>query len=52
MRDVHFSGGFVAGDGFGNQLITWSLEVSGTGDILINYDGRNKAPGLKAFLVE
>jgi Flp pilus assembly protein TadG len=40
------------GDGFGNQLITWSLEVSGTGDILINYDGRNKSPGMKSYIVE
>ena len=40
------------GDGFGNQLIAWSIEISGTADIVINYDGRNKAPGNKSYLVE
>lgn len=40
------------GAGFGNQLIAWSIEVSGTSDIVINYDGRNKAPGNKSYLVE
>jgi Flp pilus assembly protein TadG len=29
------------GDGFGNQLIADTVEVSGTGDITIMYDGRN-----------
>lgn len=40
------------GDGFGNQLICWSAEVSGTGQILINYDGRHRSPGLRSYLVE
>ena len=40
------------GAGFGNQLIAWSMEVSGTGQILINYDGRYKSPGNKSYLVE
>lgn len=40
------------GDGFGNQLIAWSMYVHGTGDITINYDGRNPAPANRAFLVE
>jgi hypothetical protein len=40
------------GTGFGNQLIAWSMEVSGTGQILINYDGRYKSPGNKSYLVE
>lgn len=40
------------GAGFGNQLICWSAEVSGTGQILINYDGRHKSPGMRSYLVE
>ncbi|MHC4757777.1 MAG: pilus assembly protein TadG-related protein [Planctomycetota bacterium] len=40
------------GDGFGNQFIAYSVEVSGTGIININYDGRNRAPGKSAYLVE
>ncbi|MHC4754790.1 MAG: pilus assembly protein TadG-related protein [Planctomycetota bacterium] len=40
------------GDGFGNQLIADTIWVHGTGDITINYDGRNKAPGSKSYLVE
>lgn len=40
------------GDGFGNQLIANTIEVSGTGDITIMYDGRNRAAGTTSFLVE
>jgi Flp pilus assembly protein TadG len=40
------------GDGFGNQLIAYRLDVRGTGDILIKYDGRNRSPANKSFLVE
>jgi hypothetical protein len=40
------------GSGFGNQLIAWSVEVSGTGNILIKYDGRNRTPGNSSYLVE
>jgi len=40
------------GDGFGNQLIAYRVDVRGTGDILIRYDGRNRAPANKSFLVE
>jgi hypothetical protein len=40
------------GDGFGNQLITWRADVRGTGDILINYDGRFPAPANRSFLVK
>jgi hypothetical protein len=40
------------GDGFGNQLIAWSMDVHGTGDITINYDGRNKAPANSSYLIE
>jgi Flp pilus assembly protein TadG len=35
----------------GNQLISWQLEVAGTGEWTINYDGRNPAPGIEVFLV-
>jgi hypothetical protein len=35
----------------GNQLITWQLEIFGTGEWTINYDGRNPAPGTEVFLV-
>ncbi len=40
------------GEGFGNQLIAYSVEISGTGEITINYDGRNRAPATRSFLVE
>ena len=40
------------GDGFGNQLIANTIEISGTGDITIMYDGRNRAAGTTSFLVE
>ena len=39
------------GGAFGNQLIAWEMEVGGTGEFIINYDGRNPSPGYKAFLV-
>lgn len=37
--------------GLGNQFIAWSAEISGEGDLLINYDGRNPAPGKRSYLV-
>jgi hypothetical protein len=40
------------GDGFGDQLIAQTIEVSGTGDMVIMYDGRNRAPANRAYLVE
>jgi hypothetical protein len=41
------------GDGFGNQLIADTVEVSGTGDITIMYDGRNyNAVPTRSILVE
>jgi hypothetical protein len=40
------------GDGFGNALIADTIEISGTGRIVINYDGRYDAPGTSSFLVE
>ena len=40
------------GDGFGNQLIASTVEISGTGDITINYDGRNPATANRSFLIE
>jgi hypothetical protein len=53
---LYFPGNHVdltgTGAGFGNQLIAWSAEVSGTGNIVIEYDGRNKAPENRSYLVE
>jgi hypothetical protein len=40
------------GDGFGNQLIADRIWVHGTGEITINYDGRNSSPGNRSYLVE
>jgi hypothetical protein len=40
------------GDGFGNQVIADSIYIPGTADVTINYDGRNRAPVTKAYLVE
>jgi len=40
------------GDGFGNQLIAWSLDIRGSGDIGIDYDGRNRDLPTGSFLVE
>lgn len=39
------------GDGFGNQLISWNLWIHGTGDLVINFDGNEVAPGDSIFLV-
>lgn len=36
---------------FGNQFIVNTLEVFGNGNLTINYDGRNPAPGSDVFLV-
>jgi hypothetical protein len=43
----------LAGDGvqIGNQFIVQTAEVFGNGELTINYDGRNPAPGNKVFLV-
>ncbi|MFC1604091.1 hypothetical protein ACFL5F_03600, partial [Planctomycetota bacterium] len=40
------------GLGTGNQIITSSLYLFGTGDKIINYDGRNPSPISKSWLVE
>jgi hypothetical protein len=40
------------GDGFGNQVIADSIYIPGTADVTINYDGRNRAPVTRAYLVE
>lgn len=40
------------GDGFGNQLIAWTIEISGNGVITIDYKGREPPPERKSFLVE
>jgi hypothetical protein len=44
----------ISGDGIavGNQLIAYTLYLSGTGVYTIQYDGRNPAPGYEVFLVE
>ena len=39
------------GLGTGNQIITSSLYLFGTGDKIINYDGRNPSPISKSWLV-
>jgi hypothetical protein len=36
----------------GKQLIVGSLSIGGNASIIVNYDGRNPAPGFKSFLVE
>jgi Flp pilus assembly protein TadG len=46
---THILGG---GWGFGNQLIGWRFEIQGSGIVGIQYDGRNRAPTNKSFLVE
>ena len=50
---VDLSGG---GEGFGNQLIAWTIEISGggpaDGNIVINYRGKEPPPAHKSFLVE
>ena len=40
------------GEGFGNQLIADMIDIFGTGEITINYDGNEPAVGNKVFLVE
>ena len=40
------------GDGFGNQLIAWSIEISGASHITIDYRGKEPLPDRKSFLVE
>jgi Flp pilus assembly protein TadG len=40
------------GDGFGDQLIARTVEISGTADMTIMYDGRNRSPANKSYLVE
>ncbi len=40
------------GLGTGNQIIADSVYVFGTGDKIINYDGRNPSPITTAYLVE
>ena len=40
------------GLGTGNQIIADSIYVFGTGDKIINYDGRNPSPITTAYLVE
>ena len=41
------------GDGakLGNQLIAWTIEIFGDGEVTIDYDGRFPAPGVKSYLV-
>ena len=46
---IYLRGG---GDGFGNQLIGWTFDVSSTTEIGIQYDGRNRSPTTGSFLVE
>ena len=36
---------------FGNQLIAYTMDVFGNGQLIINYDGRFPAPGNTVFLV-
>lgn len=36
---------------FGNQLIVGTAEIMGNSTLIINYDGRNPAPGNRPFLV-
>jgi hypothetical protein len=36
---------------FNNQIIADSIYIPGTGDIIVNYDGRNQAPVSRAYLV-
>lgn len=53
---LYFSGNDVAlggtGDGFGNQLIADTIEIAGTGDITIMYEGSFPAPGNEVFIVQ
>jgi len=37
----------------GNQLIAWQVDAGGTGEVWINYDGRNRGqPKLRSMIVE
>jgi len=36
---------------FGNQLIAYTMEIFGNGQLIVNYDGRFPAPGSRVFLV-
>ena len=36
----------------GNQLIVGSLDLIGNSNFIVNYDGRNPAPGYKSYLVK
>jgi len=36
---------------FGNQFIVYTVTITGTGNLTINYDGRYPAPGHSVFLV-
>jgi|GEM_PF-643496 len=40
------------GDGFGNQLIAGTIDIFGTGNMLIMYDGRFPSVGYNSYLVE
>ncbi|MBN1788261.1 MAG: hypothetical protein JW806_07685 [Sedimentisphaerales bacterium] len=40
------------GEGFGEQLIADTIGISGTGDMTIMYNGGNRAPANRAYLVE
>lgn len=40
------------GEGIGDQLVADSIEISGSGDMVIRYDGRNRSPANRAFIVE
>lgn len=48
---AHLEIGGVGGD-FGNQLIAFELEMHGTGEIRVGYNGNKNAPGNNLFLVE
>jgi len=45
---------YISGDSTqcGNQLVAYRLDISGNGDLTINYDGRFPAPGNHVFLVQ
>jgi len=45
---------YISGDSMqcGNQLVAYRLDISGNGNLTINYDGRFPAPGNHVFLVQ
>ncbi|MBN1788260.1 MAG: hypothetical protein JW806_07680 [Sedimentisphaerales bacterium] len=53
---LYFSGNQVDlagnGDTFGNQLIADTIEISGNGEIVITYDGRNPTAPNRSYLVK